>query len=133
MKQWAIDNDDPALLRFFGKKYTEGTEIEPIADNYSKIEKLMDDINELKVPRSMTEFSQPVSDFTFVLKSVLTDIQQEKDGKITPEELALKLDDYNTARMNVSQRLGVVWYNYFSGNGVYYEKVFGEYTLDVLN
>jgi hypothetical protein len=132
IRQWAVDNNDACLLRFYGRRVVRGEVLSAADCDYTYVKKYMDDLEQMYVPSSMTAFHQPVTDFLHILNSMITEAEQNRDGKTDDDRLTAKVDEYREAKEKVSQNLGVVWYDFFNSNRVYYEAVFGEYTLDIL-
>jgi hypothetical protein len=132
IKNWAIDNKDETLLRFFGRRVIDGEIITAKGSDYTFVRKYMQELNEMYVPNTMKEFHKPVLEFTQILDSMLNEAEKNANGTISDETLTLRTDEYRDAKEILSQNLGMVWNNYFVNHKVYYEGVFGEYTLDIL-
>jgi hypothetical protein len=132
IKNWAIDNKDATLLRFFGRRVIDGEIITAKDSDYTFVRKYMQELNEMYVPNTMKEFHKLVLEFTQILDSMLNEAEKNANGTISDETLTLRTDEYRDAKEILSQNLGMVWNNYFVNHKVYYEAVFGEYTLDIL-
>lgn len=128
IKEWARTNDDSCLMYFYGKEgsvYSDGRD-------YSPVKKIINDTAALPAPSGMEKIKGYLDDYLQVISSLITSAEQNDLGITTNGELTADLNNFKQAKENVSIMFGVALNDYFKENNVDYEKIFGEYTLDVM-
>lgn len=129
IRQIAIDQNDPVLLRFYGLGDTS-KEIVVSNTDYSQVETICNALTALQPTANLVDVDSDVKTFVSKLKLAY---QQTKLKKITQTELTKTINSFCKERAAISQEFSQHLYTYFTSKQILFEKVFGENCLDAMN
>lgn len=131
IKELAKVSKDPTLLRLYGLNNDE--DIAPSNADYSRILDRTAKIKTLEAPNELSDVKAEASKFAEIIENACSYNHESAKAGISNEEYSSQLNDICKQKDTTSIDFSVVLYTYFSTNDVYFEGIFGEYCLDIMN
>lgn len=118
---------DPVLSAICGDNSNEGM---PLNTEFPNIYNLTHKLYDLEVPSGLNKVDENVKKYIAIIESGCShSIENAETGEVDKEYI----DSLKGEKEETSMMFGVALVEYFNANRVYYEGVFGEYCLDVMN